>query len=169
MSKRKRMSLSLRFDVLHRDGFRCRYCGDSQDNGAVLHVDHVRAVVHGGEDSLDNLVTACAPCNLGKAAKVLRPLETVEVRKTFGLSFGSDGKVETQFVVTDVSKHAVEVQMFSWATGDLTAKRTVSREFLERRCVLFTTPKAFWEAGEFWGDIRADRVHPSFVRIGVFA
>ena len=31
----------LRFEVLNRDGFRCRYCGRSQRDGAVLHVDHV--------------------------------------------------------------------------------------------------------------------------------
>lgn len=169
MTKRKRMSPSLRFDVLHRDGFKCRYCGTSQEQGAVLHVDHVVAVANGGEDQLDNLVTACAPCNFGKAAKVLRPLDRVEARKTFGLSFGADGRVEWQFVVLDVSEHGVEVQLFSWASGEETTKHTVSRGFLDTRCLLFTTPKAFWDAGEFWGDIRADRVNAVFVNEGAFA
>lgn len=64
---------SLRFRVLQRDGFRCRYCGISADDGAVLHVDHVHPRALGGANTMDNLVTACLPCNLGKGKRVLGP------------------------------------------------------------------------------------------------
>ena len=62
------MSLSkrTRFEVLKRDGFRCRYCGITAV-AVALHVDHVVAVASGGTDDPINLVTACASCNLGKS------------------------------------------------------------------------------------------------------
>lgn len=59
-------SKRLRFEILKRDGFRCRYCGVSAAS-AVLHVDHVVAESAGGEDVPENLVTACAACNGGKS------------------------------------------------------------------------------------------------------
>lgn len=59
-------SKRLRFEILKRDGFRCRYCGASAAS-SVLHVDHVVPESAGGEDAADNLVTACADCNGGKS------------------------------------------------------------------------------------------------------
>lgn len=58
----------LRFEVFKRDGFTCRYCG-AQPPEVVLVVDHVVPVAEGGLSTLDNLITACEPCNQGKAAK----------------------------------------------------------------------------------------------------
>jgi hypothetical protein len=63
--KRSGISKKLRFAILRRDGFRCRYCGASS-NDVRLHVDHVVPRVDGGADSPENLVAACADCNLGK-------------------------------------------------------------------------------------------------------
>ena len=60
-----RVSASLRFKVLERDGFRCSYCGSSPQQTS-LHVDHKIPVNEGGTNELDNLVSACAECNLGK-------------------------------------------------------------------------------------------------------
>jgi hypothetical protein len=62
---RKPISKSLRFSVLRRDGFTCRYCG-AKPPEVVLHLDHVLAVANGGTNEESNLVTACLPCNLGK-------------------------------------------------------------------------------------------------------
>lgn len=59
---------STRFEVLRRDGHRCRYCGASPADGAVLHVDHVVPKALGGTDDPGNLVTACEPCNAGKGS-----------------------------------------------------------------------------------------------------
>jgi hypothetical protein len=63
--RRKNMSAKLRFGVLRRDGFRCVYCGLTASQ-SELHVDHVVPVVDGGSDDIENLVTSCIECNLGK-------------------------------------------------------------------------------------------------------
>lgn len=67
---RRSMSAKKRFEVLRRDGFRCKYCGVTASE-SQLHVDHVIPVVAGGSDDLSNLVTACAGCNLGKGKTCL--------------------------------------------------------------------------------------------------
>lgn len=61
-----RISKALRFEVLTRDGYRCRYCGASAET-TELHMDHVVPRAAGGRDTADNLVTACVACNYGKA------------------------------------------------------------------------------------------------------
>lgn len=65
--KRKPVSKRLRFEVFKRDGFVCQYCG-AHPPAVVLHVDHIIPVAEGGRNDMDNLVTACEPCNLGKSA-----------------------------------------------------------------------------------------------------
>ncbi|MEX2317950.1 MAG: HNH endonuclease [Pirellulales bacterium] len=62
-------SLRLRFRVLRRDFFRCRYCGRSPANtpGLELNVDHILAWANGGETILENLQTLCENCNFGKS------------------------------------------------------------------------------------------------------
>lgn len=57
---------SVRFSVLKRDGFRCRYCGANASE-QKLHVDHVKPRSLGGSDDMENLVAACEACNLGKS------------------------------------------------------------------------------------------------------
>ena len=51
-----------------RDGWRCVYCGSS--NGR-LTLDHVVPRSKGGESVWENVVTACAPCNLRKGDRSL--------------------------------------------------------------------------------------------------
>lgn len=60
------LSARTRFEVLKRDGFRCRYCG-ADASIARLEVDHVVAVANGGSDDHENLTTACERCNVGKS------------------------------------------------------------------------------------------------------
>lgn len=64
------LPLNLRFEVLNRDNFTCRYCGQSAPK-VELHVDHIIPVSKGGENSLNNLITACQDCNLGKSDMLL--------------------------------------------------------------------------------------------------
>jgi hypothetical protein len=61
--------LSARFAILERDGFACRYCGRRPPQ-VVLQVDHVIPRSAGGDDTDENLITACEECNQGKAARV---------------------------------------------------------------------------------------------------
>jgi len=65
-----------RFDVLNRDKFRCAYCGLTAKE-TELHVDHIKAVSKGGSSEMDNLITACKDCNLGKHAKDINPEDLV--------------------------------------------------------------------------------------------
>lgn len=57
----------LRFEVLRRDNYACRYCGQVAPN-VKLTIDHVVPVALGGPDEAGNLVTACEPCNTGKSS-----------------------------------------------------------------------------------------------------
>lgn len=70
MADRTPIKKSVRFSVLMRDGFRCRYCG-AQPPDVVLHLDHVVAVANGGTNVENNLVTACLPCNVGKGVMTI--------------------------------------------------------------------------------------------------
>jgi hypothetical protein len=67
---RKSLSKKLRFDVFKRDNFACQYCGATPPK-VVLEVDHIDPVALGGLDEIDNLITACFPCNRGKSANPL--------------------------------------------------------------------------------------------------
>lgn len=62
------VSNRLRFEILRRDRFACRYCGARADDGAVLEIDHVLPKVLGGDDKATNLVAACVDCNGGKTS-----------------------------------------------------------------------------------------------------
>ena len=50
-----------------RDGWSCVYCGTS---GGRLTLDHVVPRSRGGGSVWENVVTACAPCNLRKGDKL---------------------------------------------------------------------------------------------------
>lgn len=63
--RRKPLSKRIRFEVLRRDNFTCQYCGRKASE-VELHVDHIRSVATGGENEMENLITACVDCNLGK-------------------------------------------------------------------------------------------------------
>lgn len=66
--------LKLRVSVFDRDKFSCKYCGRSPmvETGVVLHIDHKIPKSSNGEiDDIDNLITACQQCNLGKADLIL--------------------------------------------------------------------------------------------------
>ena len=68
--ERLKMSDSLRYDVMMRDGFKCVICGATVEDGAKLHVDHIIPISKGGKTKLDNLRTLCDRCNLGKSDKI---------------------------------------------------------------------------------------------------
>lgn len=65
------ISNTLRFRILERDQFRCRYCHRMQPE-IPLEVDHVHPVSRGGTNDTSNLATSCYDCNRGKGARVLR-------------------------------------------------------------------------------------------------
>lgn len=73
------VSAQLRFDVVARDGGRCRYCG--REVGRDGHIDHVWPVSMGGLTVMENLVLACVECNRSKSDRIgiwPRPVEVGE-------------------------------------------------------------------------------------------
>ena len=57
-----------RFNLFLRDAFACQYCG----RGGDLTFDHVIPRSRGGRTTWENIVTACAPCNLKKGGRTPR-------------------------------------------------------------------------------------------------
>lgn len=58
-----------RFNVFLRDGFSCQYCGQ-RASAEYLTFDHVVPRCQGGRTTWENVVAACAPCNLRKGARM---------------------------------------------------------------------------------------------------
>jgi len=77
---------------MERDRFQCFYCGATPPE-AVLCVDHVHPVVEGGNNSKDNLITACSDCNQGKTGT---PLYDYEALKKIRAKLGDISKTPTQ-------------------------------------------------------------------------
>ena len=55
-----------RKNILSRDEHSCQYCGDKS---SPLTIDHILPKGRGGQDSWENLVTACKFCNQKKGNK----------------------------------------------------------------------------------------------------
>jgi 5-methylcytosine-specific restriction enzyme A len=63
--------LSIRVDVLNRDGYKCVFCGRNSKE-VTLEIDHVIPFSGGGSNKSDNLQTLCFDCNRGKGARKLK-------------------------------------------------------------------------------------------------
>lgn len=73
--KRIHIPRDLRFSILRRDGFMCRYCG-AKPVEKELRVDHIVSIEDGGaRTASDNLITACNDCNSGKGKLSVDPKE----------------------------------------------------------------------------------------------
>ncbi len=57
-----------RFNLFLRDSFACQYCGSGED----LTFDHLTPRSRGGRTTWENIVTACARCNLAKGGRTPR-------------------------------------------------------------------------------------------------
>jgi hypothetical protein len=57
-----------RLKVFERDGYLCRYCR-KQLTRFTATLDHVQPVSEGGENSIENLVTACLRCNSKRGSR----------------------------------------------------------------------------------------------------
>jgi hypothetical protein len=71
-AKRKSISAKTRALILNRDCYACVDCGITASEGAKLQVHHLKPVSHGGTNALQNLVTNCSECNLGKSDTILQ-------------------------------------------------------------------------------------------------
>ncbi|MEK7659157.1 MAG: HNH endonuclease [Patescibacteria group bacterium] len=62
---RKGIDIRQRYEILKRDNFRCVLCGNTAKE-TRLEIDHIKPVVNGGNNELDNLRILCVLCNRGK-------------------------------------------------------------------------------------------------------
>jgi 5-methylcytosine-specific restriction endonuclease McrA len=66
-----------RFNLFLRDAFSCQYCRSSDD----LTFDHVIPRSRGGRTTWENIVTACAPCNLAKGGRTPKEAQMIPLRR----------------------------------------------------------------------------------------
>jgi 5-methylcytosine-specific restriction endonuclease McrA len=85
-----RVSNSMRFEVFKRDGFKCMYCGASPPD-CILNADHILPRNKGGQNIMENLVTACQSCNNGKGDVVLSEIVTFSSRQKKRYCFSKVG------------------------------------------------------------------------------
>ena len=57
-----------RLRVFERDGYKCHYC-EKQLTRFTATLDHIQPVSKGGDNSYENLVTACLHCNSRRGAR----------------------------------------------------------------------------------------------------
>lgn len=62
--------------VFERDGYKCAYCGK---RGGHLECDHIIPISRGGSNDLENLTTACRPCNRAKSDMTVEEWRGVSV------------------------------------------------------------------------------------------
>jgi 5-methylcytosine-specific restriction endonuclease McrA len=75
----KRVVLT-RKNVLRRDLYRCGYCGRGD---LPLTIDHILPKAKGGEDSWENLVSACTVCNNKKGDRTPHQAEMKLITKPY--------------------------------------------------------------------------------------
>lgn len=84
----RRIAMTRQRAVLgNAQGWKCYYCQDQGDgskgpDGRIWHVDHMVAIINGGDNKLDNLVLACATCNLAKLRQSAEEYFQALARKT---------------------------------------------------------------------------------------
>ena len=77
MARRKSTGTRQRFEILKRDDFTCRYCGQKSPD-VILEVDHIVPKAEGGSDDPINLGASCRGCNSGKSDRPLSSVSTGE-------------------------------------------------------------------------------------------
>jgi hypothetical protein len=109
------ISNQLRWQVLWRDQFTCRYCGKSAPH-VPLVIDHVFPKAHGGKDKLENLTAACEQCNNGKRDQLPPERVTDAVREATAEFLG-----EPDFETGDLSDALYEAEIHVQCLAELAA------------------------------------------------
>ena len=77
-----RVPKDLALKVYRRDHFKCQYCGldgrNHFENWLILTVDYIHPFARGGSHHIENLVTACQPCNVLKGTHDFKTLEAAK-------------------------------------------------------------------------------------------
>lgn len=141
--KRQGISASVRWQIFARDNFTCRYCGiQAGQDGVQLHVDHVLSVVDGGDNRMENLVSACQKCNGGKSGRSLlgtphseAAIENIERRSadSFRLVEAIQHELDIEAAlsqnVVDIKCQAYEVDTTTIVKSETTTAKRLLAEF----------------------------------------
>jgi hypothetical protein len=80
-----------RLKVFERDGYLCKYCS-KQLTRFTATLDHVQPVSEGGDNSIENLVTACLHCNSRRGSRpvmdIINEAEKRDYHSLLGDSYG---------------------------------------------------------------------------------
>lgn len=106
------VSRRLRFEILKRDDYACRYCGAKVPD-VELTVDHVLPVALGGTDEPTNLVAACRACNGGKSSApptgaLVADVEKDAWRWAQAMTFASEERRAQQDIVDQAADAVIE-------------------------------------------------------------
>ena len=125
------ISKRTRFEVFKRDDFLCQYCGRHPPD-VLLHCDHVDPVANGGSNDIDNLITACQDCNLGKSDV---PLSSVpqSLRDKAAEVAEREAQISGYHAVLTARRERLEDEM--WAIAD-TIEPTASAKGFDRKRLL---------------------------------
>ena len=71
--QRALMTSKLRQFIKERDGYTCKFCGNSiyKEPNLLLEIDHIIPIAKGGTTEANNLQTLCWKCNRQKSSKIL--------------------------------------------------------------------------------------------------
>lgn len=107
------VSKRLRYEILRRDNFACRYCGAAAPD-VKLNADHVIPQCLGGSDKPDNLVTSCADCNAGKTSSMPNAMVVADVdQETFRKA--GELKQAASELRQNVAAHLYATWMWAWS------------------------------------------------------
>ena len=85
-----------RKNILHRDNHCCQYCGCKSSK---LSIDHVTPRSRGGDDSWENVTTACLTCNVSKGNRTPKeaqmPLNKEPRRPLSSLTFEANRQIHS--------------------------------------------------------------------------
>jgi len=120
----------LRFEVLRRDGYRCRYCGATAEDTA-LTIDHVLPEALGGLTEAANLATACAACNSGKSSvapdqPIIEEVAHDAERWTRAIEVVAKWRGEHHQLIADAVE-AFDLAWEGWSIGSGKSKRSIPR------------------------------------------
>lgn len=120
----------LRFEILRRDHYRCRYCGATAED-ATLVVDHVLPEALGGLTEAANLVTACTACNSGKSSvapdqPIVEEVAQDAERWTRAVELVAKRRGEHHQFIADAVE-AFDLAWDDWSIGSGKSKRLIPR------------------------------------------
>lgn len=124
------ISKRLRYEILRRDSYRCRYCGRGTEE-TTLVVDHVTPVALGGKTIPENLVAACQACNTGKtsvppSAELVQDVSRDAVRWAAAIRMAADERAY-EWELIDAATRAVDEEWTGYTYGQGKRRKPIPR------------------------------------------